>query len=152
MEIKKVLVGGVGLMGSGIAQTYAESGCEVYVTDISEDVVRKGIDSIGKFLSKAVAKGKLDEAKKAELLGRIKPVKSIGDAKDVDLAQEAVPENMDLKKKIHAQMDALLPPHVIQAVCTSALCISEIAAATKRTDKVIGTHFHSPAQGMRLVG
>lgn len=151
MDIKKVLVVGMGLMGSGIAQTYAESGCEVYVTDISEDVVQKGIDSIDKFLSRAVAKGKLDETKKMELLGRIKPVKSIEEAKDIDLAQEAVPESMDLKKKIHAQMDAVLPPHVIQAVCTSALCISEIAAATKRSDKVIGTHFHSPAQVMKLV-
>ena len=151
MAIKKVLVVGMGLMGSGIAQTYAEGGCEVYVTDISEDVVRKGIDSIDKFLSKAVAKGKLDETKKVELLGRIKPVKSIEEAKNIDLAQEAVPENMDLKKKIHAQMDAVLPPHAIQAVCTSALCISEIAAATKRSDKVIGTHFHSPAQVMKLV-
>jgi len=60
-------------------------------------------------------------------------------------------ENMELKKKIHAQLDAVLPPHVILAVCTSALCISEIAAATKRPDKVIGTHFHSPAQVMKLV-
>ncbi len=151
MEIKKVLVVGMGLMGSGIAQTYAEGGCEVYVTDVSPDVVKKGIDSIDKFLGKAVAKGKLEEAKKAELLGRIKPVKGIEEAKDADLAQEAVPENMELKKKIHAQMDAALPAHTIQAVCTSALCISEIAAATKRPHKVIGTHFHSPAQVMKLV-
>ena len=151
MEIKKVLVVGMGLMGSGIAQTYAESGCDVYVTDISDEMIRKGIDSIDKFLSRTVAKGKLDEAKKAEILGRIKPVKGMEEAKDIDLAQEAVPENMELKKKIHAQLDAVLPPQVIQAVCTSALCISEVAAATKRSDKVIGTHFHSPAQVMRLV-
>ena len=113
--------------------------------------MRKGIDSIDKFLSRSVAKGKLDEAKKAEILGRIKPVKGMEEAKGIDLAQEAVPENMEIKKKIHAQMDAVFPPHVIQAVCTSALCISEVASATKRSDKVIGTHFHSPAQVMRLV-
>src|SRR3990172_7698370 len=101
MDIKKVLVVGMGLMGSGIAQTYAESGCEVYVTDISEAFISKGIDSIDKFLSRSVAKGKLDEAKKAEILGRIKPVKGMEEAKDIDLAQEAVPENMELKKKIH---------------------------------------------------
>ena len=151
MEIRKVVVAGMGLMGSGIAQTYAEGGCQVYVTDISEEMTKKGIASIDKFLSKAVSKGKLPEDKKAEILGRIKPVKSIEEAKDVDLAQEAVPEDMALKKKIHAQMDKVFPPHVIQAVCTSALCISEVASATKRPDKIIGTHFHSPAQVMKLV-
>jgi 3-hydroxybutyryl-CoA dehydrogenase len=151
MEIKKVVVAGMGLMGSGIAQAYAEGGCQVYVTDISEEMTKKGIASIDKFLSKAVSKGKLPEDKKAEILGRIKPVKSIEEAKDVDLAQEAVPEDMALKKKVHAQMDKVFPPHVIQAVCTSALCISEVASATKRPDKIIGTHFHSPAQIMKLV-
>ncbi len=151
MEIKKVVVVGMGLMGAGIAQVYAEGGCEVLVTDMSEELTKKGIASIDKFLSKAVAKGKVDEAKKAEILGRIKPVKSIEDAKDVDLAQEAVPEDMELKKKVHKHMDEVLPPNVILAVCTSALCISEVAGATKRQDKVIGTHFHSPAQIMKLV-
>ena len=151
MEIKKVVVVGMGLMGSGIAQCYAEAGCGVYVTDISEDMVKKGMASIDKFLSKAVSKGKLEQAKKDEIFGRITPIKSIEEAKDVDLAQEAVSENMELKKKIHAQMDEILPPHVIQAVCTSALCISEVASATKRDDKIIGTHFHSPAQVMKLV-
>src|SRR4030042_1833595 len=130
MEIRKVVVAGMGLMGSGIAQTYAEGGCQVYVTDLAEEMTKKGIASIDKFLSKAVSKGKLPEDKKAEILGRIKPVKSIEEAKDVDLAQEAVPENMALKKKIHAQMDQVFPPNVIQAVCTSALCISEIGSAT----------------------
>ena len=151
MEIKKVVVAGMGLMGSGIAQVYAEGGCQVYVTDISEELTKKGLASIDKFLGKAVSKGKLEESKKAEIMGRIKPVKSIEQAKDVDLAQEAVPEDMALKKKVHAQMDQVLPPNVIQAVCTSALCISEIASATKRQDKIIGTHFHSPAQVMKLV-
>ena len=151
MEIKKVVVVGMGLMGSGIAQSYAEGGCEVYVTDIAEDMVKKGMGSIDKYLSKAVSKGKLEQAKKDEIFGRIKPVKSIEDATDVDLAQEAAPENMELKKKIHSQMDEVLPSHVIQAVCTSALCISEIASATKRPEKIIGTHFHSPAQIMKLV-
>jgi 3-hydroxybutyryl-CoA dehydrogenase len=151
MEIRKVVVAGMGLMGSGIAQAYAEGGCQVYVTDISEEMIKKGIASIEKFLSKAVSKGKLPEEKKAEILGRIKPVKSIEEAKDVDLAQEAVPEDMALKKKVHAQMDKVFPPQVIQAVCTSALCISEVASATKRPDKIIGTHFHSPAQVMKLV-
>lgn len=151
MDIKKVAVVGMGLMGAGIAQVYAEGGCEVLVTDISEELTKKGIANIDKFLSRAVAKGKLEEAKKVEILGRIKPIKSIEEAKGIDLAQEAAPENMELKKKIHAQLDAVLPPNVILAVCTSALCISEIAAATKRPDKVIGTHFHSPAQVMKLV-
>lgn len=151
MEIKRVVVAGMGLMGSGIAQVYAQGGCEVFVTDISDDMIQKGIASIDKFLSKAVSKGKLEKSKKGEILGRIKPIKSIAEAKDVDLAQEAVPEDMALKKKIHGQMDEVFPPGVIQAVCTSALCISEVASATKRPDKIVGTHFHSPAQVMRLV-
>lgn len=151
MEIKKVVVAGMGLMGSGIAQVYAQSGCEVFVTDISEEILQKGLASIDKFLSRAVSKGKLEESGKQEILGRIKPVKSIEETKDVDLAQEAVPEDMALKKKVHAQMDEVFPSQTIQAVCTSALCISEVASATKRPDKVIGTHFHSPAQVMKLV-
>ncbi|UCG65880.1 MAG: 3-hydroxybutyryl-CoA dehydrogenase [Deltaproteobacteria bacterium] len=151
MEIKNVLVVGMGLMGSGIAQVYAQGGCEVFVNDISEDLIQKGIGSIDKFLSRAVSKGKLDEKQKGGILARIKPIKGMEEAKDIDLAQEAVPENMELKKKIHAQMDKVFPPRVIQAVCTSALCISEVAGATKRADKVIGTHFHSPAQVMKLV-
>jgi len=151
MEIKKVAVVGMGLMGSGIAHVYAEGGCEVLVTDISEEAIQKGIASIDKFLGKGVAKGKVEEAHKNEVMGRIKPIKSIEDAKDIDLAQEAAPEDMDLKKKIHGQFDKVLAPNVIQAVCTSALSISEIAAATNRPDKIIGTHFHSPAQVMKLV-
>ena len=151
MEVKKVVVAGMGLMGSGIAQVYAQGGCEVFVTDVSEEMVQKGIASIDKFLSRAVSKGKLEEKGKVDILGRIKPIKSIEEAKDVDLAQEAVPEDMALKKKVHAQMDEVFPPHVIQAVCTSALCISEVASATKRSDKIIETHFHSPAQVMKLV-
>jgi 3-hydroxybutyryl-CoA dehydrogenase len=151
MEIKNVLVVGMGLMGSGIAQVYAQGGCEVFVNDISEDLIQKGIGSIDKFLSRAVSKGKLDEKQKGGILARIKPIKGMEEAKDIDLAQEAVPENMELKKKIHARMDEVFPPRVIQAVCTSALCISEVAGATKRSDKVIGTHFHSPAQVMKLV-
>jgi len=151
MEIKKVVVVGMGLMGSGIAQSYAEGGCEVFVTDISEDMVKKGIAGIDKFLSKAVSKGKLEQAKKDEIFGRIKQVKSIEEVTDVDLAQEAGPENMEIKQKIHAHMDEVFPPHVIQASCTSALSVSEIASATKRPGKIIGTHFHSPAQVMKLV-
>lgn len=151
MAIEKVAVIGMGLMGAGIAQVYAEGGCDVYVTDISEEYIKKGIASIDKFLSKAVAKGKMEEARKAEILGKIKPIKDISEAKDIDLAQEAVPEDMALKKKVHKQLDEVLSPNVILAICTSALCISEVAGATKRQDKVIGTHFHSPAQVMKMV-
>ena len=151
MEVKKILVVGMGLMGSGIAQAYAQGGYDVYVTDVSEEVARKGVASIEKFLTKAVSKGKLEDGQKTKILDRIKIVKSFEDAKDIDLAQEAVPEDMELKKKVHAQLDEAFGEHVIQAVCTSALCISEIGAATKRPEKVIGTHFHSPAQVMRLV-
>jgi 3-hydroxybutyryl-CoA dehydrogenase len=153
MAVNRVLVVGMGLMGSGIAQVYAEGGCEVFVTDMTEEIVKKGIASIDKFLSKNVSKGKMDEKQKEEIVARIKPIESIEAAKDkeIDLAQEAVLEDMDLKKKIHAQLAEALPGKAIQAVCTSALCISEIAAATKRPDKVVGTHFHSPAQVMKLV-
>lgn len=151
MEIKRVLVVGMGLMGSGISQVYAEGGCEVFVSDVSEELVQKGIAQIDKFLSKNVAKGKIDQKRKEEILGRIKPIKSIEKVKDIDLVQEAVPEEMDLKKRIHAQMDNLFPPHVIQAVCTSALCISEIGSAIRHSERIIGTHFHSPAQMMKLV-
>lgn len=151
MEIKRVLVVGMGLMGAGIAHVYAEGGCEVLVTDISEDAVKRGLATIDKFLSKSLSKGKIDENEKQKILGRIKPVKSMKDAKDVDLVQEAVPEEMELKKKLHGQIDEVFSGNVMQAVCTSALSISEIAAATKHPEKVIGTHFHSPAQVMKLV-
>jgi 3-hydroxybutyryl-CoA dehydrogenase len=151
MEIKKVVVVGMGLMGSGIAQVYAQVGCEVLANDISEEYTKKGIASIDKTLSKAVSKGKLDEAKKGEILGRIKVIKDLSEAKDVDLAQEAVLEDMNLKKEIHAKIEKVVPRDAIQAVCTSALCISEVGGATKKPDKVVGTHFHSPANVMPLV-
>ena len=77
MEIKRVVVVGMGLMGSGIAQVYAQGGCEVLVNDISEDLIQKGIGSIDRFLSKAVSKGKLDEKQKGEILARIKPIKGM---------------------------------------------------------------------------
>lgn len=150
-EVKKVLIVGMGLMGSGIAQVCAQAGCEVLAQDLSEEVVRKGIGRIEKGLARMVEKGKLKEEDKNAILGRIRPISKLEEAQDADMAIEAVFEDMKVKQEVHAKMDQALKPEAIFGVCTSALSITQVASATKRPDKVVGVHFHSPAEVMPLV-
>jgi 3-hydroxybutyryl-CoA dehydrogenase len=151
MEIKKVGVVGCGLMGSGIAQVCAQSGYQVVVSEISDELLNKGLASIGKFLTKSVEKGKITADDKDSILSRIKGTTKIGELSDCDLVIEAVVENMDLKKTLFSEMDKLCPPDTIFATNTSCLSIIDMAAVTNRSDKVLGMHFFNPAPIMKLL-
>ncbi len=151
MEIKKIGVIGAGTMGNGIAQVAAQIGCQVVMRDIEDSFVKRGLSSIDKFLSKSVEKGKLKEAEKVAILGRIKGTTKMDDLKDVDFVVEAVIENMDLKRQVFKDLDSICRPEVVLASNTSSMSITEIAAATKRQDRVCGMHFFNPVPLMRLV-
>lgn len=151
MEIKKVGVLGCGLMGAGIAQISAQSNYPVVVSEINEELLNKGLKIIDKTLAKSVEKGKLAEQDKAAIQGRVKGTTKVEDLADCDLIVEAAVENMDLKKKIFADLDRICPPHAVLATNTSCLSVTEIAMATKRPDQVIGMHFFNPVPVMKLL-
>ncbi|NHM28603.1 MULTISPECIES: 3-hydroxybutyryl-CoA dehydrogenase [Desulfofundulus] len=151
MDVQKVMVVGAGQMGSGIAQVAAVAGCQVILNDIKDEFVQRGLSNIEKNLSRDVSKGRLQEDQKAEILARITPSTSLADAKDVDLVIEAAIENMEVKSSIFKQLDEICPAHTILATNTSSLPITQIAAATKRPEKVIGMHFMNPVPVMKLV-
>jgi len=151
MEIKKVGVVGAGAMGNGIAQMAAKIGCEVVMRDIEDAFVERGMKNIDKFLSRSVEKGKLQTEEKDAILGRIKGTTDMSDIKDVDFVIEAVIEDLDLKKRVFKELDELCRPGVVFASNTSSMSLTEIAAATKRPDKVCGMHFFNPVPLMRLV-
>ncbi len=150
MEVKKVIVVGSGLMGSGIAQVCAQAGIEVFLNDVSQEALDKAIKNIEWSVNKIIGKGILVESKKA-IIERITPIKDLRITKDVDLAIEAVFEKIELKQKIFMQLDQLCGPNTLFASNTSAIPISDLAAVTDRTDKVLGLHFFSPVPMMQVV-
>jgi len=150
MEVKKVLVVGSGLMGSGIAQVCAQAGIDVFLNDTAEDALNKAIKNIEWSVGKFIEKGKLTEDQKT-ILGRITPIRDLEKGKDVDLAIEAVFEQLELKQQIFEQLDKTCSPDALLASNTSAIPISELAAVTRRADKVLGLHFFSPVPMMQAV-
>jgi 3-hydroxybutyryl-CoA dehydrogenase len=151
MEIKTIGVLGAGVMGNGIAQVAAQAGYNVIMRDIEDRFVQGGIKNIDKFLSKSVEKGKMTAEQKDGIMGKIKGTTDMGAMKDADLVIEVIIEVMDVKKKVFAELDGICKPDVILASNTSSMSITEIAAATKRPDKVIGMHFFNPVPLMKLV-
>ena len=151
MEIKKVGVIGCGLMGGGIAQVCAQSGYPTIVSEVNQQLLDKGLAAINAFLSKSVEKGKITADDKAATLGRLKGTVSIEDFKDCDIVIEVVVENMDLKRKIFADLDRICPKHAILASNTSCLSILDMAMATQRPTKVLGMHFFNPVPTMKLL-
>ncbi|WP_144527437.1 3-hydroxybutyryl-CoA dehydrogenase [Peribacillus simplex] len=151
MGIQKVMVIGAGQMGSGIAQVCAMSGYEVLLHDLKDEYVEKGLGTITKNLSRQVEKGKMESGEKDAILSRLISSTNLKNAAAVDLVIEAAVENMEIKTKIFAELDEITPQHVILASNTSSLPITEIAAATKRPEKVIGMHFMNPVPVMKLV-
>lgn len=147
----KVMILGAGTMGSGIAQAFAQSGYDVIVRDIEQAYVDKGFATITKNLDRLVSKGAMTDGDRSAALSRITGTIDIGLASDVDLVVEAAIENMAIKKKVFAELDGVCKPDAILATNTSSLSITEIAAATKRPDKVIGMHFFNPVPVMKLV-
>lgn len=151
MTIQKVMVIGAGQMGSGIAQVCAMAGYDVYMNDLKLEFLDRGYSTISKNLTRSVDKGRMTADEKDQVLGRLTRTTTLEDAKHVDIVIEAAVENMDIKKKIFAQLDTIAPAHAILATNTSSLPITEIAAATNRPEKVIGMHFMNPVPVMKLV-
>jgi 3-hydroxybutyryl-CoA dehydrogenase len=151
VAINKVFVIGAGTMGNGIAQVSAQAGYAVTMSDIKEEFIKKGIDTIGKSLDRSVKKGTMQEAEKAAIIARIKTTTDNKDAKDADLVIEAAPEILDLKKSIFKQLDEICRPDAILATNTSSLPIGEIAATIKKPERVIGIHFMNPVPVMKGV-
>ena len=152
MSIKKVLIIGAGQMGSGIAQVMAMSGREVAMFDVDQKFVDKGLAAIEKNLARDVEKGKLTAEEKETIMKRVSGgVEWTAKDCDVDIAIEAVVENLDVKKAIFKKLDELCPPHTILATNTSTLSVTAIGSVTKRPEKVIGMHFFSPVPIMRLI-
>ncbi|NVB41553.1 3-hydroxybutyryl-CoA dehydrogenase [Pseudenhygromyxa sp. WMMC2535] len=151
MSIQTIAVLGAGQMGGGIAQVAAQAGYQVLLADVDLARAEAGKAGIDKFMSKAVAKGKLAEADKQAALERITCVDGIPGLAKADFAIEAATENIELKKKLFRQLDEVLGPDAILATNTSSISITMIGAQTSRPTKVVGMHFMNPVPIMKLV-
>ena len=151
MDIKKIGVIGAGTMGHGIALVYAKSGYEVVMHDIEQKFVDNGMSKINKFLSKGVEKAKLSEEQKNEILNKITPTTKLEEVKNCEVVIEAILEDVNLKKNLFKELDAVCSEHTILASNTSTIPITDLASATKRPEKFIGMHFMNPVPIMKLV-
>jgi 3-hydroxyacyl-CoA dehydrogenase len=151
MPIKTAAIVGAGTMGGGIAMTYANAGIPVIVKETSQDALDRGMNAIRNNYSATVAKGRLTQEAMEQRLKLITPQLSYDGFEQADIVTEAVFENMALKKQLFAELDMIAKPDCILASNTSSLDVDEIAAATKRPKSVVGTHFFSPANVMKLL-
>jgi 3-hydroxybutyryl-CoA dehydrogenase len=152
MEIRKVTVVGAGTMGNGIAHVFAQGGYDVTVVDVAQDALDRAVSTIGANLARQVKKGTLSEADSQATLGRIATSTDLAAAaRGADFIVEAATERFDLKKQIFATLDANAKEGVILASNTSSISITELAATTKRAERVIGMHFFNPVPVMKLV-
>ncbi len=150
--MKNITVIGSGTMGNGIAHTFAQFGFNVNLVDINEQALQKALATISKNLDRQVAKGSLTEDAKQATLKNISTFTDLtAGAANADLVVEAASENVDIKLKIFKQLDEICKPETILASNTSSISITQIAAVTKRADKVIGMHFMNPVPVMKLV-
>jgi len=151
MEIRTVGVVGCGLMGSGIAQVAAGAGYKTIVREVNDGALEAGLGRIRKFLADGVGKGKVTGEAQATTLGNLSGTTSTADFKDCDIVIEAIVENLDDKRAIYQEVEAAVRPDAIIVSNTSSLCITELAAATKRPDRFGGLHFFNPVPLMKLV-
>jgi 3-hydroxybutyryl-CoA dehydrogenase len=138
-------------MGSGIAQVCASAGYETFVREVDEGVLKKGLAHIDTFLSDGVQKGKVTAEARTKTLANLTGTTSFDDLKSCDLVIEAIIENIDEKAKSFAALDAVVGDHTIFCSNTSSLCITELAAKTRRPDRFAGLHFFNPVPLMKLV-
>jgi 3-hydroxybutyryl-CoA dehydrogenase len=138
-------------MGSGIAQVSAGAGYRTIVREVNDTALQAGLGRIRKFLSDGVAKGKVTDEAQNKTLGNLTGTTNTADLKDCDIVIEAIVENLDEKRAIYAAVEAAVRPETIIASNTSSLCITELAAATKRPDRFGGLHFFNPVPLMKLV-
>lgn len=151
LPVRKAAVIGSGLMGGGIAMVFANAGIPVTLMDVDDEALARGRSMIEKNYATSVSRGSMSQAQMDEALSRIGTATDYDRLGDVDISVEAVFENMALKKELFARLDKSLPPHAVLGSNTSSLNIDEIASATSRPDKVIGVHFFSPANVMKLL-
>ncbi|WP_305367738.1 3-hydroxybutyryl-CoA dehydrogenase [Bacillus sp. V3B] len=149
--MEKIMVVGAGQMGLGIAQVCAQAGYYVVLNDLKAEWTERGKNRIRNNLSRQVSKQRITEEEMENILSCISVSTDLSDAKEVDLVIEAAVEKMEIKTEIFRQLDEITPQHTILASNTSSLPITEIAAATKRPEKVIGMHFMNPVPVMKLV-
>lgn len=147
----KIIVIGTGTMGSGIVQAFAQAGLPITMQGINDTELQRGYNFITKNLSKLVEKEKITEENKKEILSKISMATDYSQCQDADLVIEAVFETMEVKREVFGTLDKVCKPTTILASNTSSLSITEIAASTKRADRVIGMHFFNPAPVMKLV-
>ena len=150
MTVKTIFVAGAGLMGGGISQVSAQAGYQVIMQDLSDDILNKSLDAIGWSVGKLVDKGRV-KGTVEEIMARIQPTTRLETAEEADFVFEAVVENLAIKQDLFAKLDKICPQHTIFGTNTSAIPVTEIATATQRIDRVVGTHFFSPVPMMKAV-
>ncbi len=150
MAIKTIGVLGAGSMGIGIVHTAAQAGYDVIVCDMDMAFIDKQVAGVDKILAKNVEKGKIDQAAKDAIMGRITKTTDRKAFANVDYMIEVVVENIDIKRQVLGELDSILKPEVILATNTSSISISQLAGFTKRGDKFVGMHFFNPVPVMRL--
>jgi 3-hydroxybutyryl-CoA dehydrogenase len=150
-EIKRVGVVGLGTMGAGIAQVCVQGGAEVVGREVSADLGERARATIEHYLGRAVEKGRTSAEERDAALARLSLTTDLGDLADCDLVIEAAFEDLDVKRELFAALDATVAPDAVLATNTSALSVTEIAAATSRPERVVGMHFFNPAPLMPLV-
>ena len=150
-EIKRVGVVGLGTMGAGIAQVCVQGGVEAVGHDVTADLGERAAQRIGHFLTRAVEKGRLEPAERDAAMTRLSLTTELADLAGCDLVIEAAFEDLDVKRDVFRALDDVVAPEAILATNTSALSVTEIAAATERPERVVGMHFFNPAPLMALV-
>ena len=150
-HIKTVAVLGAGTMGNGIAHVFARAGYKVILRDVEQRYLDRGMDTIAKNLDREIKKGKLAEAEKETVLGRLVPVTDMSAVANADFLVEAVPEKIEIKRHVLTEGDRLLRDDVIIARNTSSIAMTTLAALTKRPDRFVGMHFMNPVPVMTLV-
>jgi 3-hydroxybutyryl-CoA dehydrogenase len=151
MQIRTVGVLGCGLMGAGIAQVCAQSGCKTIVREVEDSFLKKGLGRIDKFLTDGVAKGKVAPEVRDKTMANLSGTTRLDELASCDIVVEAIIENVEEKKKSYAALDAVVGADTIFCSNTSSLCITELAATTKRPDRFAGLHFFNPVPIMKLV-
>jgi 3-hydroxybutyryl-CoA dehydrogenase len=149
--IKTVAVLGAGTMGNGIAHVFARAGYNVILSDVEQRFLDRGMETIAKNLAREVKKGKLTEAEKPEVIGRLKPVTDFAAIAAADFVVEAVPEKLEIKRAVLTEADRLLRPEVVLTSNTSSISMTTLAAMTKRPERFVGMHFMNPVPVMVLV-
>jgi len=150
-HFERVAVIGAGTMGNGIAQTFAARGSEVRLVDVNPEALAKGVANIGKSLARFVKKEKLTQAGADAILARIQPASELKACAEVPLVVEAIVERADIKASVFKELDSLCPAETILASNNSSISLTEIGAASRRADRVIGMHFMNPVPLMKLV-